>query len=98
MVKYLIISNQRFLINFTNQLSFLSTNNLFKYCKNAQSKSFLYLNQLSIHVLSENLKDVVAALVLGDGVEVAPLAAGVVIEPVAWVHAFVHVASHKVAL
>ena len=54
----------------------------------------MYLDQLSIHVLPENLKNVVAALVLGDGMEVAPLAAGVVVEPVARVHALIHVASH----
>ena len=55
------------------------------------------LDQLSVHVFSQNLEDVVAALVLGDGVEVVPLAAGVFVEPVAGVDVLVHVATHQVA-
>ena len=56
-----------------------------------------HLDELRIHVFSKNLKDVVSAFVLRDGVEVAPLAARVLVEPVARVHALVHVASHQVS-
>ncbi len=57
-----------------------------------------HLYELCIHVFSKNFKDVVSAFVLRDGVEVAPLAARVLVEPVARVHALVHVASHQVSL
>ncbi len=56
-----------------------------------------HLDELRIHVFSKNLKDVVSAFVLRDGVEVAPLATRVLVEPVARVHALVHVASHQVS-
>ena len=55
------------------------------------------LDQLSVHVLAQNLEDVVAALVLGNGMEVVPLAAGVLVEPVAGVDVLIHVAPHQVA-